>query len=299
VKRPQDQGRNSMTALQEKLSPSAACVPRHALSLHHLTALELTPVELVSLAATLGCDAVCLFSYLGPLHAGRWPSVDSPGAALEVRRHAQEAGICICNVEVFSIGAEFDLGAMLPGLDRAAILGATRATVHIRDSDEARAAAHLAEFCAAALPLGISAGVEFTGFSQARTIGDAARIIALSGARNAGIVADILHVVRGGVTLEDLARHAHRITYAQICDGSLTSRSDDYYHEAVENREIPGRGEFPLEAFVDLLDPDTPISVEVPLHRMRDAGIAGLDRARLAVDGSRMILERHRTGQIA
>jgi sugar phosphate isomerase/epimerase len=291
------QGHDWMTSPHEDISATAISAPRHALSLHHLTALEVSPVELVSLAATLGCDAVCLFSYLGPVHAGRWPSVDSPGLALEVRRHAQEAGVSICNVEVFSIGREFDLGAMLPGLDRASILGAKRATVHIRDTDEARAAARLAEFCEAALPFGISAGVEFTGFSHARTIDDAARIVALSGARNVGIVADILHVVRGGVTLDDIARHARRITYAQICDGPLLSPSDDYYHEAVENREIPGRGEFPLAAFVGLLDPGTPISVEVPLHRMRDAGVAVRDRARLAVEGTRLILERHRIGQ--
>lgn len=260
------------------------------LSLHHLTALDVPATELVSLAASAGCDAVCLFTYLAGSYAGRFPCIDSMQEVKAVRSRLQETGITVCDLEVFGITPDFDAAAMRPGLERGAILGATRATVHIRDTEEQRAAANFAEFCAMAAQFGIIVGLEFTGFSATRTIDAAARMVAISGARNGGIAADILHVFRNGMSVEDVAIHSPMVTYAQICDGKLPANDQSYYEEAVADREIPGRGDFPLVDFIAALPDDIPIAVEVPLHRLRDTGVSAAERVKMAVQGAKRVI---------
>jgi sugar phosphate isomerase/epimerase len=260
------------------------------LSLHHLTALDLTAAQLVDVASELGCDAVCLFTHLAAHHAGRFPCIATEREAHEVAQRARDLGIAVCDLEVFGILPEFDLAALRPGLERGAILGATRATVHIRDPNERRAADHFARFCELAGSMSIIPGLEFTGFSVTRTIAAAAAVVRSSGAANAGVAVDALHVFRNGMSLADVAAHVPLITYAQLCDGTLVPAQADYYEEAVANRTVPGEGELPLEEFVRLLPPGVPIAVEVPMHRLRDSGVTALERARLAVNGARRVI---------
>jgi len=175
---------------------------------------------------------------------------------------------------------------MRAGLERGAILGAARATAHVHDAEEGRAIDHFAEFCELAAQYGITVGLEFTGFSAITNIHAAARVISGSGARNAGLAVDALHVFRNGMAVADVAAHASMISYAQICDGALAMPEGGYFNEAVEDREIPGSGEFPLAAFVAVLEHAVPISVEVPMHRLREAGVSARERARRAVTGA-------------
>jgi sugar phosphate isomerase/epimerase len=260
------------------------------LSLHHLTALDLTAAELVAAAAELQCDAVCLFTHLASHQAHRFPCISSEKEANEVANLARDLGVGVCDLEVFSIGEDFDLSSMRPGLERGAILGATRATVHIRDIDDHRASSHFAQFCELANTMAIMPAIEFTGFSVTKTIQSAAHILRTSGATHAGVVADALHLFRNGMALNDLAAHSSLVTYAQLCDGLLNPSEADYYSEAVSNRMVPGDGEFPLRDFVRLLPVDTPIAVEVPLHRLRDEGQSAFMRAKQAVTGARNVL---------
>jgi hypothetical protein len=60
--------------------------------------------------------------------------------------------------------------------------------------------------------------------------------------------------------------------------------------EALNERMIPGTGEFPLHEFVAVLPPHLPIGIEVPLKSLKDKGVVPLERARLAVEASRQIL---------
>jgi sugar phosphate isomerase/epimerase len=263
---------------------------KHPLSLHHLTALDVGPAELVEFAAELGCDAVCLFTHVPARAAGKFPCIDTLRQARNVRSRLADTGLSVCNVEIFDLCADTRMAELLPGLERAAILGATRATVHIRDADECRASERLGEFCAAALPFDITVGLEFTGFSAVNTIAAAAQIVRGSGASNVGIAADALHIFRNGMSLQDVSQYAWLISYAQVCDGRLASPAAGYYEEALGNREIPGRGEFPLTDFIALLARGVPISAEVPLHRLRDSGIDARERCRLVVEAARRLI---------
>ncbi len=260
---------------------------KRQLSLHHLTALDASAAELVDIAADLGCDSVCLFTHLAANYTGRFPCIVTAREVSEVRSRLRERSVSVCNLEVFSISPAAPLEDMWAGLERGAQLGAGRATAHIRETDESVAIERFAAFCAMAAQFEMIVGLEFTGFSAVRTMEAAARIVTGSGARNAGIAVDVLHLYRNGGSMPAVARHAAAISYAQLCDGKRHPPAEDYYPEAVENREIPGRGEFPLQEFVSLLPHGAPVSVEVPMHRLRDAGVPARERARLAVEGAR------------
>jgi sugar phosphate isomerase/epimerase len=260
------------------------------ISLHHLTALDVDAAALARIAAALGCDAICIFSYLPPAYRGQFPCIETMQSARALKSVLKQTGIRVCNLEVFNISPELSLDDMLPGLERGAELGATNATVHIRESDEGRAADGFGRFCTLASDFDLRVGLEFTGFSAVKDIRTAARIIERSGAGNAGIAADALHVFRNDLAVEDLIPYSSMISYAQICDGKLAMPDGGYRQEAIANREIPGHGEFPLRNFLSVLPTGTPISIEVPLHRLRDAGISALERARFAVEGAMKFL---------
>jgi len=98
---------------------------------------------------------------------------------------------------------------------------------------------------------------------------------------------DLLHIVRTGTPLSDLASlDPTRISAAQLCDGPLAP-PEDLIEEASNARGVPGSGAFPITAFLDLLPPDIPLGLEVPLKPLRDAGMSARDRTRLVVEAMR------------
>lgn len=253
------------------------------LSLHHLTALDVTPVEWIAIAGRLGCDYVTLFSHVPEQARHIYPMVKADDVA-SVRDALARANVAVCNLEVFPLDQDGDLDRFADGLRTGAAIGATRATAHLHDmADEAQGMARFAAFCAMAADHGIVAGLEFNGFSAVRDIESAARIV--RGAQCGTIALDALHLMRNGGDAAAVARDADLITYAQLCDGPLEIAPDTAWHEAVRERGLPGAGAFPLGAIKAALHPDTIIEAEVPQTAARKAGVPAEERARNAIAG--------------
>ncbi|MET7680406.1 hypothetical protein [Streptomyces sp. NPDC005423] len=68
-----------------------------------------------------------------------------------------------------------------------------------------------------------------------------------------------------------------------------------YLDEAVNERAIPGQGEFPLEEVLSLLPPEVTVSAEVPSRSLKQAGVSPEERARRILDGTRRVLARARS----
>ncbi len=102
---------------------------------------------------------------------------------------------------------------------------------------------------------------------------------------------DSLHLARAGETPADVATiDPALIGAAQICDGPAASPGlKEYYYEALFERGIPGDGELPLRAFLDVIPDDVIVSPEVPLKSLRDQGIPIQECARRAVEGTRRL----------
>jgi len=262
------------------------------LSLHHLTVLDASATELIAIAGELGCDHVCLFTHVPEAIAQLFPCVgeaDVPAVSAALR----QAGVTLCNLEVFSLDADPDWAGFERSLAVGQALGATRATVHIHDIDDRQGAAMLARFCDMAVGFGITAGLEFNGLSAVRTLPQAAAILAAADRPNASMVCDMLHLIRNGSTPAEMAAERDRIGYLQMCDGPLERPQSEVWHEAIRERGVPGTGQFPIAAALATLRSDTIIDVEVPQHAARKAGEPPLDRARRAVEATRKLVAAH------
>lgn len=256
-------------------------------SLHHLTALDATPAELVSIAHDLDCACVSLFTWVPPHARSRFPLLHDASGVAEVRARLRDTGVRVCNLEVFPLAADTPLDTYRDAPALGADLGAMRATAHVQEADPARAADLFGTFCRLAAEYQLQVGLEFTSFSAVRTLAAAAHIVRAAAAANGSIAFDPLHHMRNGGDVAGLAGAA--IGYAQVCDGPLQA-PDDLYAEAVSERAVPGEGAFPLSALLRHIAPDVVIDVEVPQHAARAADVSAFERARRALHGARAVI---------
>jgi sugar phosphate isomerase/epimerase len=259
------------------------------LSLHHLTVLDASPLELIDIAAQTGCEQVCVFVHSSAPQL-RFPVVDE-GHVEDVRARLTSTGVDVYNLEFFPIAPDVDWGAYDRALGVGAAIGGRRATVHIHDLDQARALASFERFCGLAAGHGLDVGLEFTAFARVSTLEAAVAFIETAGQPNAAVAVDVLHLMRNGSDPASLARIDPRlIGYMQICDGPLSIGADHMMDEAVGERGVPGEGEFPLRAFLGCAPDGVTIDVEVPQSAARLAGVSALDRARRAVAATRALM---------
>ncbi|WP_103730877.1 sugar phosphate isomerase/epimerase [Novosphingobium sp. HII-3] len=260
------------------------------LSLHQLTALDASPVRLVELAGDAGCRHVCIFTFVPEAAQGRYPLVTA-GDAPELRRRMADAGVSLCNLEVFPLDGKEDHDAFARALDVGAALGATKATAHVHDvAGLAEAADRFGAFCDLAADRGIVAGLEFMGFSAIRDIAAAAQVVRSAGRGN--LACDVLHLFRNGGGVADVAANADLIGYVQLCDGPMLRPPEEWWVEAVRMRQLPGDGELPLVDLVSALREDTVIEIEVPRFDDAKAGVSDAERVARAVEATRAVLRQ-------
>ncbi len=270
-----------------------------SLALHQITAIEASPPELVSIAADLGCQQVCVF-VVSPevllseqdVPAGRFPVV-TPGGKREMLERLNGTGLSVSNIEFFPLGPAVEVDAYREALELGAALGARRAVCHIHDPETQRAIANFGRLCEMAADCGMEVGLEFMGLTPACNCLQRARyFIEQTGVDNAGIAIDALHLVRTGGSVADVQQLPPRlISYAQICDGAGRQITSDYFPEAL-NRVIPGEGVFPLRELIAAIPDQTPLDVEVPVsdETLRQRGESEIEHARRAVSATRALL---------
>lgn len=236
-------------------------------SLAHLTLIDVPAPALVRVAAEAGYDAVGLRILPvtdGPDHTLR------PGSR-RLRQTVQalaDTGVVVLDVEVVRIRADTDVGGYDGFLDVAAELGARYAVVVVEDDEHDRAAGTLARFCAAAADRGLSAMVEFMVFKAVRTLAEATALLAASGAANAGVLVDPLHLARSGGTAGQVRDLPARLTpYLQFCDAGSADPATDLAAAATEARRarlLPGQGALPLAELLEAVPSGAALSLEVP-----------------------------------
>ena len=262
------------------------------ISLHHVTVMEVSPAELISIAAELGCKHVCLFTHVAPEAQGLFPCNWDQAARREVKSRCNDTGVSAYSLEYFDVFPGIDLDIYRKGLEVGAELGARCATTHVNDSDLSWAIDNFAKFCDIAAEFGISSSIEFTTLAGPATLGSAVDIIQGANRSNGGITLDTLHLFRSGGTVEDVAKLDPRlIKSVSMSDGPMRLKNhDDYGNETLFERQIPGEGEFPLRELLKYIASDMVIDVEVPLRSHIDRGVTALERARLAIAGVRKII---------
>lgn len=265
-----------------------------SLALHHFTVLDLSPLELIPVAAEAGCDSVCVFVE-APEGAPFW--VIAPGDLPTFSRLLDEYGVRVANLDFFSLEPEADFDRYRGKLALGAQLGARRAIALIDDGHFPRALDSLCRFAEMAGEFDLSVGLEFMGLTPAcADLPKALSFVEQANMRNLGIAVDVLHAHLTGATPEGVrAVHPDFISHAQLCDTAqpyspeLAADPDRYLPLAFE-RLAPGEGIIPIAEYIDALPDDVDFDVEAPSPDYASRGLTPLEHARQAVEGARRLL---------
>src|SRR6266545_286700 len=209
------------------MGPGMTESTRRRISLAHLTVLDTTPPELVTVAAAAG------FRTIG-IRLTATPSVGSPpydilrdGPLLrETLLRLADAGVSVLDTEFLRFEPEHSVGIPEGFLEVSARLGTRNVLVMSAEPEEARTIDRFCDLCDRAALYGLHVGLEFAIYTGVRTLADAVRIVARSGRSNASVLIDALHFSRSGGIPADIARvDASLFRYAQICDASTRAMS--------------------------------------------------------------------------
>ncbi|OZA68334.1 MAG: xylose isomerase, partial [Sphingomonadales bacterium 39-62-4] len=200
------------------------------LSLDHLTVTDTTPVQLAQVAHAAGCAGMCLF--LHPMHElPQMPPFDivrDHAARTELKAVMDDLGVVLDLAYPFSLGGRTDLAAFAPAMECAADLGAGLLNVLVYDRDATRRADTFGRFCDMAAQFGLRVAVEFYPQSQVPSLASALELVGQAGRAGAvGINVDLLHLMRSGGTMAELAAApADHVLYAQVADGPMVPPED-------------------------------------------------------------------------
>ncbi len=267
------------------------------LGLHQLSAMDLSPLELIEVAALCGYDHVSLFTnapvvpIAGQEDKFTFPTV-TPELKDEVLARLDEHGLDAINAEFFLMRPDVDLESYRPGLALGRELGARNAMTHIFEADPTRAADILGRFCKIAAEEEMRVSIEFCQMTPGcKTVHAAKTMVDAVGAANLGFGICPMHLVRSGGTSADIAALDPAILYyGQINDGHGLHVAEAYFEE-VHDRQLPGNGDFPLHDILAALPADAPIEFKCPSDSRRKAGVTALDWARLGYERSRRLVD--------
>jgi sugar phosphate isomerase/epimerase len=255
--------------------------------------IELDPPAFVDAAARAGFAAVSLMVQFPASYGAGFPVLGDTAMRRETRRRLDATGLVLFDASTCRI--EEESGDFEPALETAAYLGARSVNVNGNDPDPARLCDRFAALCDLAARYGLDCGLEFMMSTQVKTLDAALALIERSGAANAAVTVDALHLARSGGSPADVAAlGAERVSYVQLCDGPADVPAEGYAWEAATERMLPGDGELPLPALVGAVAPGVLLAVEAPSRRRRAAGIPPDAYAAQAMDSARRLLDRPR-----
>jgi sugar phosphate isomerase/epimerase len=271
--------------------------PLRELSLAHLSVLDATPPELVTVAARAG------FRRIG-IRLTATPSVGVPPYDMlgdtpvlrETLARLADTGVSVLDVEFLRFEPDIPQGIPDGFLETAARLGAQYVLVMSAEPLEARTMERFCDLCERARQFDLDVCLEFAIYTGVRTLADAARLVKASGCSNASILIDALHFSRSGGLPSHVAEvDPSLFKYAQICDAvaAIPSAPADLIREARTGRLLPGEGALPLHDLVAALPPAIPFAIEAPVRA--SAGAPALERAQRAYRAMQALLDEVRS----
>jgi len=192
------------------------------ISLAHLTVLDTSPPELVTVAAAAGFRTIGIRLTATPSVGVPPYDILSDGPILrETLRRLADTGVSVLDTEFLRFEPDRPVGVPEGFLEVSARLGAKNVLVMSAEPDEARTIERLGELCDRAAQYGLHVCLEFAVYTGVRTLAHAASLLAKAKRSNASILIDALHFSRsGGVPAHVQQVDPALLRYAQICDAS-------------------------------------------------------------------------------
>jgi sugar phosphate isomerase/epimerase len=256
------------------------------ISLAHLTVLDTTPPELVTVAAAAGFRSIGIrLTATASVGIPPYDMLHEGPVLRETMRRLADTGVAVLDTEFLRFEPAHPVGVPEGFLEVSARLGAKNVLVMSAEPEEARTIERFCDLCDRAAQYGLQVGLEFAIYTGVRTLAQAAGVVTRSGRANASVLVDALHFSRsGGVPAHIRQVQPSLFRYAQICDASadLPAPSDtaSLIREARTGRLLPGEGALPLAELVAALPPGVPLAIEAPCRAT--AGLPAGERAKRA-----------------
>ncbi|QRM33181.1 sugar phosphate isomerase/epimerase [Microvirga sp. VF16] len=269
------------------------------LSVANLTVGRVDPVEFIEKAAAAGFGAVGLLVMSATSQPLQHEIVGRPEVMRAVKSALVTNGMRVFDIEAFILSPQTDLERMRPALAAGAELGATHISSigtefmgNTQLLEPAQRVDLFGRLCDEAAQFGLHVGVEFMLYRDIRTWEEALSLIEAAGRPNAGLILDLLHILRANTTPADLAKiPADRVAYAQLCDATDRSPAlEELPTEARTDRLHLGDGVIPLDEILDLLPDGTPLVIETPVAA--EAAWSIDERLKTAADNAKVLFDR-------
>ena len=267
---------------------------RHDYSLAHLTALSLSPPELVDAAAAAGYRYVGLRMTKVTPQEPHYPLAYDPALMRATKTHLAATGIEVLDIELARFTSGDSPRDYLRFLEAGAELGARHVITQLPDSDFARKTDRFAELCQLAAPLGLTIDLEFPSWTETPNLTEAVRVLRAAAQPNAGLLIDLLHFARSRSSVEELrALPPEWFHYAHVCDApaEIPTTTADLIHTARFERLFPGEGGIDTHSILDALPVGIPYALEIP-RAMLVAQVGAKEHARLAIAAARRHLDQ-------
>lgn len=263
-------------------------------TMSYLTAPMPTPVEQIEVAAAVGYDHLGL--RLNPTNAFDPPSplLSDRGMLETCRRMLDDTGLSVREIEGWMIRKGVGFAGSERVMEMAAKLGSPRLIV-VGDLKDAVETAEVEDRFAAFAELGheFDLGVDFEPIAHraAGNLEDALAVVQAGSAHGAGLILDMLHINRMGISAAELEAINRRLLHnIHLCDAPEAPKDlETMIKHSAFDRDLPGEGVLPLKTYLDAL-PDRPLSIEIPMQRLSES-IPPLERARMCLEASRRVLD--------
>jgi sugar phosphate isomerase/epimerase/4-hydroxyphenylpyruvate dioxygenase-like putative hemolysin len=266
---------------------------RRDYSLAHLTALSLSPPELVDAAAEAGYRYVGLRLTRVTPQEPHYPLATDPALMRTTKVRLAASGIEVLDIELARISPDDDPRDFRRFLEAGAELGARHVITQLPDPDRARKTDRFAQLCEMARPLGLTIDLEFPSWTETPDLNAAVRVLRGAGQPNAGILIDLLHFARSGSSIADLRQlPADWFHFVHVCDAppAVPATNEGLIHTARFERLFPGEGGIDIHGILGALPPGLPYALEIPKATLV-AQVGGKEHARLAITAAREHLE--------
>lgn len=269
----------------------------HDYSLAHLTALSLSPPELVAAAAAGGYRYVGLRLTRVTQQEPHYPLATDPALMRTTKVHLAATGVEVLDIELARISPHEDPRDFERFLEAGAELGARHVITQLPDPDKVRKVDRFAQLCEMARPLGLTVDLEFPSWTETPDLNEAVRVLRAAAQPNAGILVDLLHFARSGSSVAQLRElPAEWFHFVHVCDApaAVPPTNEGLIHTARFERLFPGEGGIDVHGILAALPAGIPYALEIP-RATHVAQVGGAEHARLALAATREHLNTHAT----
>lgn len=266
---------------------------QRVMSLAALTVLELSPEDMVEVAARAGYSHVGLRLEPATPEEHHFALVADADLRRRTAARLRDTGIQVLDVEILRLKPETCVADFEALLAVGADFGATELLVAGNDPDEQRMTDNFAALCDLAGQYGLYPHLEFMPWTDAPNLTQALRIVEQAGRDNGCVLVDAFHFDRSASSLGDLRKVApKRMRYAQLCDvaGPRPDDMAEILRQARNERRFPGDGDCDLAGLLSSLPPTIALSLEIPTRQLFEQGVSALQRAQMALDKTRQLL---------